>query len=233
MREIVFDTETTGLDPADGHRLVEFAGIELVNRVATGRHVHFHVRPERAMPREAEAIHGLSDAFLADKPLFGAVADRIIEFLGDAILVAHNAPFDMRFLNAELERIGRPLVSDARVVDTLDLARRILPGAKHSLDALCLRYGIDRSLRVRHGALIDAELLADVYVELRGGRQIGLGFGAAPPVAITQPEPADRPVRAARQFPVPADELAAHAAFVAGIENALWLRATPPAIASD
>lgn len=233
MREIVFDTETTGLDPADGHRLVEFAGIELVNRVATGRNVHVYVRPDRRMPPEAEAIHGLTDAFLADKPLFGAVADQIIDFLGDAILVAHNAPFDMRFLNAELERIGRQAISDARVVDTLDLARKVLPGAKHSLDALCLRYGIDRSLRVRHGALIDAELLADVYVELRGGRQIGLGLDLAGPALAAQLAPADRPVRAARHFAVPECELAAHAAFVASIKGALWQRVMPSAMAPD
>lgn len=233
MREIVFDTETTGLDPADGHRLVEFAGIELVNRVATGRHVHVYVQPERRMPPEAEAIHGLTDAFLSDKPLFGAVADRIIEFFGDAILVAHNAPFDMRFLNAELQRIGREVISDARVVDTLDLARKVLPGAKHSLDALCLRYGIDRSLRVRHGALIDAELLADVYVELRGGRQFGLGLDLASPATTQFLAPAERQVRAVRHFAVPDDELAAHTAFVAGIKDALWRKQMPPDMAPD
>lgn len=226
MREIVFDTETTGLDPADGHRLVEFAGIELVNRVATGRQLHFHCNPERRMPAEAEAVHGLSDAFLADKPLFTAMADRMLDFMGDAILVAHNAPFDMRFLNAELDRAGRPRISDARVVDTLELARKALPGAKHSLDALCLRFGIDRSLRVRHGALIDAGLLADVYVELTGGRQIGLGLEPVREAAV--PGPLARTVRPARPFAVPADELAAHAAFVAAMKDPLWARAGQP-----
>ncbi len=231
MREIVFDTETTGLDPADGHRLVEFAGVELVNRVATGRYLHFFVNPDRSMPAEAEAIHGITGVFLADKPRFAAVVEQILDFIGDAILVAHNAPFDMRFLNAELERIGRPAISDARVVDTLDMARKVLPGAKHSLDALCLRFGIDRSLRVRHGALIDAELLADVYIELRGGRQIGLGLDLAGPAVATL-EPIERPVRAARQFVVPPAELAAHAAFIATINNALWHRVNPPAAAA-
>lgn len=229
MREIVFDTETTGLDPSDGHRLVEFAGIELLNRVATGRHVHFYVHPERRMPPEAEAIHGLTDSFLADKPLFAAVADPILAFLGDAMLVAHNASFDMRFLNAELARIGRPPIAAPRVIDTLEIARRVLPGAKHSLDALCLRYGIDRSLRVRHGALIDAELLADVYIELRGGRQIGLGLDLATAPATAQPAPTDRPIRPIRHFAVPEAELAAHTAFVAAIKNALWQQLESPA----
>lgn len=225
MREIVLDTETTGLDPAQGHRLVEFAGIELVDRVPTGRHCQFYVNPERDMPPEAEAVHGLGAAFLSAKPRFAEVADAIIAFIGDAMLVAHNAPFDMRFLNAEMERAGHPTLAPGRVIDTLELARRVHPGAKHSLDALCLRYGIDRSSRVRHGALVDAELLADVYVELTGGRQIGfdLALAAAPAAAA----PADRPVIPPRRFQPSPDEAAAHAAFVAGMTDPLWARLLP------
>ncbi len=220
MREIIFDTETTGLDPKDGHRLVEFAGIELVERVPTGRVLHFHVNPGRPMPPEAEAVHGLSDDFLADKPRFRDKADELLAFLGDAIIVAHNAQFDMRFLNHELEAAGRPRLDPGRVVDTLELARKRFPGAKHSLDALCLRFGIDRSMRVKHGALIDSELLADVYVELTGGRQIGfdLAVAAAAHVQVS------RTVWPVRHFAVPDAELAAHAAFVGNLPDAVWSR---------
>lgn len=221
MREIVFDTETTGLDPRDGHRLVEFAGIELRDRVATGRVLHFHVNPGRPMPAEAEAVHGLTDEFLAAMPPFADKADALLDFLGDAVLVAHNAPFDIRFLNMELERLGRAAIDPVRVVDTLELARQRFPGAKHTLDALCLRFGIDRSARVRHGARIDAELLADVYIELTGGRQIGLELVVAARAAAAGPV-RDWPVR---RFEVPADELEAHAAFVAAMKDPLWLRA--------
>lgn len=220
MREIVFDTETTGLDPRDGHRLVEFAGLELRDRVATGRVLHFHVNPGRPMPAEAEAVHGLTDEFLAAMPPFADKAEELLAFLGDAILVAHNATFDMRFLNLELELLGLAPIEPGRFVDTLELARQRFPGAKHTLDALCQRFGIDRSARVRHGALIDAGLLAEVYVELTGGRQIGLELVVAATAAI------DQPARQwpARTFEVPADELAAHAAFLAGMTNPLWLR---------
>ncbi len=220
MREIVFDTETTGLDPRDGHRLVEFAGIELVERVPTGRHLHFYVNPGRAMPPEALAVHGLTDDFLADKPAFAARAAELCDFLKDAVLVAHNAQFDIRFLNFELERCGLGPIADELVVDTLELARKRFPGAKHSLDALCQRFGIDRSGRVVHGALIDAGLLADVYVELTGGRQIG--FDLAVTVSETHVGVvSDWPVR---EWPVPAEELAAHEAFVAGMKEPLWLK---------
>lgn len=220
MREIVFDTETTGLDPRDGHRLVEFAGLELRDRVATGRVLHFHVNPGRPMPAEAEAVHGLTDEFLAAMPPFADKAEELLAFLGDAVLVAHNATFDMRFLNLELELLGLAPIEPGRFVDTLELARQRFPGAKHTLDALCQRFGIDRSARVRHGALIDAGLLAEVYVELTGGRQIGLELVVAATAAI------DQPARQwpARTFEVPADELAAHAAFLAGMTNPLWLR---------
>ncbi len=178
MREIVFDTETTGLNPAGGDRMVEIGCIEMVNRVETGRHFHAYFNPLRSMPFEAEAIHGLSNLFLSAQPLFEDRVEELIAFLGDAPLVAHNASFDFGFLNNELQRCGRPVVCMSRMVDTLVLARSRHPGAKHSLDALCTRFGVDRSMRVKHGALLDAQLLAQVYVELTGGRQIGLGLVA-------------------------------------------------------
>src|SRR5690606_15049950 len=174
MREIVFDTETTGLDPLSGDRMVEIGCIELVNRVPTGRTFHAYFNPDRSMPLAAEQVHGLSDVFLADKKRFHEHVEELVAFLGDAPLVAHNAQFDFGFLNHELEYCGHACVSLDRMIDTLTIARRRHPGAKHTLDALCSRYGIDRSHRVMHGALLDAELLAQVYVELTGGRQIGL-----------------------------------------------------------
>ena len=220
MREIVFDTETTGLDPRDGHRLVEFAGIELVERVPTGRHLHLYINPGRGMPAEAQAIHGLSEEFLADKPRFTAVAADILAFVEGATLVAHNAAFDMRFLNYELELCGRAAIGDALVVDTLELARKRFPGAKHSLDALCQRFGIDRSHRVLHGALIDAELLADVYVELTGGRQIGFDL------AVTAEVQEEGPTKVwpRRQWEIPLADLDAHADFVGKMKEPLWLK---------
>ena len=228
MREIVFDTETTGLSPHDGHRLVEIGCVEIVNRVATGRTFHAYVHPERAMPSEAEAVHGLSLTFLSDKPCFHVVADDLIEFLGDCPLVAHNATFDFGFLNWELQNCGRPPVGMHRMVDTLVLARTRHPGAKHSLDALCTRFGVDRSQRVKHGALLDAELLAQVYVELCGGRQIGLSLAtgradagsATPPSAL----PIRRPVRPARPHAASPEELAAHAAFIQKLVDPVWAR---------
>jgi DNA polymerase-3 subunit epsilon len=227
MREIVFDTETTGLSFPGGDRLVEIGCVELVNRVETGRTFHAYYHPERSMPAEAFAVHGLSETFLADKPVFAAAVAELLEFLGDAPLVAHNAGFDFAFLNGELGRCGFPAVcTKTRYVDTLQIARGRHPGAKHSLDALCSRYGIDRSHRVLHGALLDAQLLAQVYVELLGGRQIGLGLGddravAAAVVAETVAAPA-RPVRAPRTFVASAGELAAHAAFLTRITDPLW-----------
>jgi DNA polymerase-3 subunit epsilon len=176
MREIIFDTETTGFDPLTGDRLVEIGCIEMVGRVMTGTTFHCYFNPERAMPAAAEAVHGLSDKFLSDKSLFASKADDLLEFLGDSPLVAHNASFDFGFLNMELQRCGRPAVDMGRMVDTIAIARGKHPGAKLSLDALCTRYGIDRSHRTKHGALLDAELLAQLYIELTGGRQIGLGL---------------------------------------------------------
>lgn len=230
MREIVFDTETTGLDPSTGDRLVEIGCIELINRLPTGENFHAYVNPERPMPAAAEAIHGLSDRFLSDKPRFAEMADDLLDFLGDARLVAHNARFDFGFLNAELERCGRPIVDLARMVDSLAIARSLHPGAKHSLDALCSRYGIDRSHRIKHGALLDAELLAQLYIELTGGRQIGLTLVAGldvprseTPETATLADRVPRAVRPARPFAPGADELARHAAFLETIDNPLWL----------
>ena len=184
MREIVFDTETTGLNPMGGDRMVEIGCVEMFNRVETGRHFHAYFNPERDMPFEAEAVHGLSTIFLSDKPRFSEKASELLDFIEDSPLVAHNASFDFGFLNFELGQCGRTAVSMSRMVDTLTLARSKHPGAKHSLDALCMRFGIDRSHRVKHGALLDAQLLAQVYVELTGGRQIGLGLVALVPNAL-------------------------------------------------
>jgi len=225
MREIVFDTETTGLDPRSGDRMVEIGCIELVNRVPTGRTFHAYFNPDRPMPLEAEMVHGLSDAFLADKPRFHENVLELIEFLADTPLIAHNAQFDFGFLNWELVACGHPEVSLERMIDTLAIARRRHPGAKHSLDALCTRYGVDRSHRVKHGALLDAELLAQIYVELTGGRQIGLELAAVRTetvVEIAAFVPARREFRAPRPHAASAEELARHKAFIETLESPLW-----------
>ena len=178
MREIVLDTETTGLDPASGDRIVEIGCLELVNRLPTGQTYHVYINPERDMPREAEAVHGLSAKFLSDKPLFAEIADEFAAFVRGAALIIHNASFDMKFLNAELAKLGRNDLRDNQIIDTLAMARKKFPGAPASLDALCRRFGVDNSNRDLHGALIDSELLAGVYLELSGGRQPGLVFQA-------------------------------------------------------
>ncbi|TVV73891.1 DNA polymerase III subunit epsilon [Sphingomonas solaris] len=236
MREIVFDTETTGLSPQDGHRLVEIGCIELVNKVETGRTFHGYFNPSRDMPAEAEAVHGLSIRFLADKPLFGDTALDLLEFVGDCPLVAHNATFDFNFLNHELDRAGHPVICLTRMVDTLAIARTRHPGAKHSLDALCSRYGIDRSHRVKHGALLDAQLLAQLYVELSGGRQIGLSLRADPPPpaspafytgGASRPAPRVVTVRPPRPHAATAEELVRHSAFVSKLSDPLWEVASP------
>ncbi|MEM9842920.1 MAG: DNA polymerase III subunit epsilon [Pseudomonadota bacterium] len=235
MREVVFDTETTGLDPTTGDRMVEIGCVEMVDRVETGRTYHAYYNPERDMPAAAEAVHGLSTQFLSAKPLFSETVQDLLEFLGDAPLVAHNAGFDFGFLNAELERIGREPVSMDRMVDTVAIARKRHPGAKASLDALCTRYGIDRSHRIKHGALLDAELLAQVYVELTGGRQIGLELGAVTASAEDAMAKSDDKMngaaeeeRVVRREPRPHSatpaELARHREFVAGIADAIWAR---------
>ena len=225
MREIIFDTETTGLDPKSGDRMVEIGCIEMVNRVQTGNTFHAYFNPERSMPSAAEAVHGLGDAFLANKPLFAELAEELLEFLGDSPLVAHNAGFDFGFLNRELEICGREEVSRERMVDTVALARVRHPGAKLSLDALCTRYGIDRSHRTKHGALLDAELLAQVYVELLGGRQIGLELAAESretvAISVSQVRK-ERPFRQPRPHGPNEAERAAHAEFLKTIDSPLW-----------
>jgi DNA polymerase-3 subunit epsilon len=224
-REIVLDTETTGLDPNDGHRIVEIGCVELVNHLPTGRVYHQYLDPERDMPAEAEAVHGLSRAFLSDKPRFAEVAEAFARFIGDATLVIHNASFDMGFLNAEFARHGMATLPMRRALDTVALARKKHPGASASLDALCRRYGVDNSGREKHGALLDAELLAEVYLELIGGRQPDFALGretgsvAGAASGDYTPPPRPRPLGALASEA----ELAAHAAFVEGLgEGSLW-----------
>jgi DNA polymerase-3 subunit epsilon len=223
MREIVFDTETTGLDPLAGDRLVEIGCIELFNRFPTGKTFHGYFNPERDMPEAALKIHGLTLEFLKDQPLFAHRVAELIEFLGDAQLVAHNAMFDLAFLNAELERAGHPGVSRDRMIDTLLIARRKHPGAANRLDDLCARYTVDNSRRTKHGALLDAELLAEVYVELIGARQAQLILSQAPVITV----PGE--IIAVRQRPMPlpsrltAEAQAAHRQFITSLgDNAIW-----------
>lgn len=227
MREIVFDTETTGLSFSGGDRLVEIGCVEMIHRVETGRIFHAYYHPERSMPAEAQAVHGLSDAFLSDKPRFPDAAEALIDFIGDAPLIAHNAGFDFSFLNGELGKCGRAPFCTTRMVDTLQIARQRHPGAKHTLDALCSRYGIDRSHRVLHGALLDAQLLAQVYVELMGGRQIGLSLVSETAVATDIVPAAATPVqiRPPRTFAASEGELAAHAAFLSKVSDPIWTAA--------
>jgi len=227
VREIVFDTETTGLSPLTGDRLVEIGCIELFNRVETGRTFHAYFNPCRSMPSGAEAVHGLTDIFLSDKPLFGDRCEELLAFLEDSPLVAHNASFDFGFINHELRLCGRSRVEESRMIDTLMLARQRHPGAKHSLDALCTRFGIDRSIRVKHGALIDAQLLAQVYVELTGGRQIGFSLAATMPIAsddTAEPMRVVPNIRAPRPHAASVAELERHAAFLCEITDPIWNR---------
>lgn len=231
MREIVLDTETTGLDPQRGDRLVEIGCVEIVNRFLTGRVFHRYLNPERAVPPDAFAVHGLSDAFLSDKPLFSSVADEFLAFIGEDMLVIHNASFDTGFLNAELRRLKKPLISPDRVLDTLQIARRKHPGQPNSLDALCARYGINNAHRTKHGALLDAEILAEVYAELTGGKQSSLMLSPdlGPP---TTGERANRLADmnagltrkgAAPPRPVDIEELQAHNDFITSLgEKAIW-----------
>jgi DNA polymerase-3 subunit epsilon len=227
LREIVLDTETTGLDPFDGHRVVEIGCIELINRIPTGRVWHCHVNPERDVPYQAFEVHGLSTEFLRDKPRFAELADDMMSFIEGAMLVMHNAAFDFGFVNAELDRIARPLLRWDRVVDTLALARRRHPGAPCSLDALCKRYGVDLSEREKHGALLDCRLLAAVYVELVGGHQARLDFAVngAPAVVFGAGGQAVKPRERPLASRLTAAEIEAHRAFVATLgAEALWLR---------
>ncbi len=225
MREIILDTETTGLDPASGHRIVEIGALELLNHLPTGRTFHVYINPERDMPPEAEAVHGLSSAFLADKPVFRAIVSEFLDFIADATLVIHNASFDMAFLNAELAYLNHPPIPPERVIDSLHIARQKHPGSPNSLDALCRRYGIDNSRRTKHGALLDSELLAEVYLELIGGRQTALILDtvsrtivdSAPAFQGSRKRSATLPSR------LSTEEREAHQAFVLSLgEHALW-----------
>ncbi|PZQ14223.1 MAG: DNA polymerase III subunit epsilon [Ancylobacter novellus] len=222
MREIVLDTETTGLDPATGDRVVEIGCVELLNRIPTGASYHIYINPERDMPDEAFRVHGLSSEFLSDKPRFAEIADEFLAFIDEDALVIHNASFDMGFLNAELSRLGKPKLGRERVVDTLMLARRKNPGGQNSLDALCARYGIDNSKRTKHGALLDSEILAEVYLELLGGRQATLGLSPlAGRAAARGAKVAQRPTPLAPRLT--AEEVEAHLAFVASLGGAvIW-----------
>lgn len=225
MREIVLDTETTGVDPVSGHRVVEIGCVELHGGVPTGKNFHTYLNPERDMPDEAFRVHGLSGDFLKDKPVFAEVVDKFIEFIADSTLVIHNAAFDMRFMNAELERVGFSPLPMSRALDTVLMARKKFPGSPASLDALCRRFNIDLSARTKHGALLDAELLAEVYLELLGGRQSALGLDSSRQTALVGNLDAgeqERKQLPAREFPVSEEELAAHESLVSKIKNALW-----------
>lgn len=224
MREIVLDTETTGIDPAQGHRVVEIGCVELYNSIPTGETFQVYINPERDMPAEAQRIHGLSSDFLKDKPKFVAIVDKFLEFIGSDRLVIHNAEFDIRFLNSELKRLDKPLISFDRVLDTLALARKRNPGGPNSLDALCSRFNIDNSRRTKHGALLDSEILAEVYSELLGGRQSVLGLSTA--TTRAQQTIAKKPARQRSRALEPrltAQELEAHEKFIARMgDKAIW-----------
>jgi DNA polymerase-3 subunit epsilon len=224
MREIALDTETTGLDPASGHRVVEIGCVEMMGRIRTGKTLQFYLNPERDMPQEAFNVHGLSSTFLADKPVFAAVAQQFLDFIGDSPLVIHNAQFDMRFINFELTALGLPPLPFERAIDTVTMARRKFPGSPAKLDALCKRFNIDLSARTKHGALLDAELLADVYLELMGGRQDALALVQEAAAAAGMDTAEAKIAIPTRSFPPSEEELAAHAAFIKGIKDALWLK---------
>jgi DNA polymerase-3 subunit epsilon len=225
MREIVFDTETTGLDPYQGHRLIEIGCVELINRFSRGQTFHRHLNPERDVPAEAFAIHGLSYDFLKSQPMFADIAADLLAFVGDAPLIAHNASFDLGFLNAELERIKQAAIPRDRLVDTLQLARRKFPGSSNRLDDLCARFGIDNSRRTKHGALLDAELLAEVYLELIGARQAQLGLVAvtAVPIMVSNFNISSKTRPVPLPLPISDIERAAHRALVAELgAKAIW-----------
>lgn len=224
MREIILDTETTGLDPGSGHRMVEIGCVEMVNRIRTGKDFHHYINPLRDVPREAEAVHGLSTDFLLDKPTFADIGAELVEFLGDATLVIHNAAFDMKFLNHELKRHGHVIVPPERATCTLLMARKKFPGSPANLDALCRRYEIDLSARTKHGALLDAELLAEVYIELTGGRQVKIDFAAEENANASGDDSATATVVAmpSRRFEISAGEAEAHKALVAKLKSPVW-----------
>ena len=222
MREIVLDTETTGVDPTSGHRIVEIGCLELMNHVPTSRTFHRYINPERDIPDDVVAVHGITNEKVAGSPIFAAIVGEFFEFIEDAPLVIHNADFDMRFLNMEVSRLGHPPFPLERALCTLKLTRRKYPGAPASLDALCQRFRVDNSNRTLHGALLDAQLLAEVYMELLGGRQSALGLTSAEAVALVETI-VERVIRPARHFAPNETELAAHTAMLAELKNAVWL----------
>ena len=224
MREVVLDTETTGLSPKNGDRLVEIGCVELENHVATGEVFHCYINPERDMPAEAEAVHGLTAEFLADKPVFSEVASSFLEFVGSSPLVIHNSAFDLGFLNSELEALGKCNIPNSQAIDTVSLARSKYPGAPASLDALCRRFSIDNSRRSKHGALLDAELLAEVYLELRGGKQPGLGLTERKAIKSNPEIELHSAKRTPRAHSPTKEELIAHSALVKKLQNPLWNR---------
>lgn len=223
MREIALDTETTGLDPKAGHRMVEIGCVEMHGRIRTGRYFHTYLNPEREVPADAERIHGLSTAFLADKPTFSQKIQEFLDFIADSTLIIHNASFDMNFINYQLAAQGHAILPAERAIDTVKIARQKFPGAPANLDALCRRYNIDLSNRKFHGALLDAELLAEVYLELLGGRQAGLELKTSRQLSETK---STKPIRPARNFDIPPEEATAHSAFIEQIKDALWKRET-------
>ena len=237
MREIVLDTETTGISPRDGHRIIEIGALELMHHLPTGNKLHIYINPERDIDDGAVAVHGLTSAFLSDKPIFAEIVDEFLSFIDDAPLVIHNASFDLGFINAELDNIQRPPLPMARTIDTLVMARKKFPGAQANLDALCRRFEIDNSHRDLHGALIDADLLASVYVELLGGRQPGLSLGVGnnndtavdmtnteQTLSLLQLNRDKKPVRSARPHAPTDEELAAHDTFLAKLKDPIWLK---------
>lgn len=223
MRSVLFDTETTGLDPRDGHRVLEIAALELMRDLPTGQTFHCVIDPCCAIPEEATRVHGFAQADVTGKPLFEQVVDELLAFFGDAPLVAHNAPFDFAFLNAELARVGRPALPAERMVDTLVMAKTRFPGLPNSLDALCRRFSIDLSARTTHNALLDCKLLADVYLELTGGRQRGLSLARMEAAVLPAIQYVSEGGRTPRLIVVDEGTLAAHAALVARIKGAIWL----------
>lgn len=226
MREIVLDTETTGMDPNDGHRIIEVGCVELFNHLPTGKTFHKYINPEREVDAGAIAVHGIKNEFLKDKPTFGEIIGELMDFLGDATLVIHNAEFDIKFLNAEFKRFGFPPLKLQDAVDTVLIARKKFPGSPANLDALCRRFNVDLSGRELHGALLDSQLLAAVYLELLGGRQHGLGLATAAVTTVSANgetiEGPARPYRAPRVFAVPPDELARHQQMVDSLKDAIW-----------
>lgn len=224
MREIVLDTETTGFEPSEGHRMIEIGCVELLNHVATGNTFHEYMNPERDIPEDATRVHGITNDQVADKPLFKDIAQRFLDFIGDAPLIIHNAAFDMKFINAELSYCGRPPLPMSQAIDTVAMARKKFPGAPVNLDALCRRFQIDNTGRVFHGALLDSELLAEVYLELRGGRQPGLALAGEKSTEFTEYVRLERPFREPRSHAASPEELERHRAFIEKkVKKALWL----------